>query len=108
MSGENISAVTPECILEFLVHLQKSSVSELQFIEEAYTSIIFEDDDFMRQYDDIVEPIDDQENDVFKLIGLYQTNTVNSMEGEVNVDFSETRLGIKDYSQPYNNTAMYN
>jgi hypothetical protein len=50
MSGENISAVTPECILEFLVHLQKSSVSELQFIEEAYTSIIFEDDDFMDRF----------------------------------------------------------
>jgi hypothetical protein len=50
MSGENISAVTPECILEFLVHLQNSSVSELQFIEEAYTSIIFEDDDFMDRF----------------------------------------------------------
>jgi hypothetical protein len=47
MSGSNTNAVTPECILEFLAHVQNTSVEELQFIEEAYTTIVFEDDDFM-------------------------------------------------------------
>lgn len=50
MSGENITAVTPNCVLEFLVHLHNSNVAELQFIEEAYTSIIFDDDDFMDRH----------------------------------------------------------
>jgi hypothetical protein len=50
MSGPNTNSVTPDCLLEFLSHLQNSSVDELQFIEEGYTSVIFEDDAFVNTY----------------------------------------------------------
>lgn len=36
-------AVTPECFLEFLVFLNNDGIEELQFIEEAYTSVMFND-----------------------------------------------------------------
>lgn len=50
MAGTNTNAVTPDCILEFLAHVQNKGLDELQFIEEAYTSIIFEDEPFMSTY----------------------------------------------------------
>ena len=50
MSGKNTSSVTPDCILEFLAHIHNSSIADLQFIEEAYTSVIFEDDNFMNTF----------------------------------------------------------
>lgn len=40
------SAITTDCVLEFLLFVQTYGIVELQFLEEMYTEVLFDDEEF--------------------------------------------------------------